>query len=115
MAELFYYALSSANKSGAAPQARVVVSSGIESTDMVVVLDDNGDVNEDAGDGDVVDQISQPRISTTSLASSFSDNLSDSFESSNEGSARKLPVNEIKQRRHSLNSKLTTHKQEKVK
>lgn len=71
---------------------------------MVVVIDDNDDVNEDAGDGDVVDQISQPGISTTSgPASSFSDSLSESFESSNEGSAGKLPANEIKLRRHLLN------------
>ena len=79
--------------------ATVMVSSGIETTDMVVVID-------------VVDQISQPRISTTSPASSFSESLSESFESSNEGSAGKLPANEIKQRRHLLNSKLATHKQE---
>lgn len=48
---------------------------------MVVVIDDKDDVNEDAGDGDVVDQISQPGISTTSPASSFSNSLSESFES----------------------------------
>ncbi|KAK2549942.1 hypothetical protein P5673_029547 [Acropora cervicornis] len=78
---------------GASP-ATVMVSSGIETTDMVVVIDDNDDVNEDAGDGDVVDQISQPGIFTTSPASSFSDSLSESFESSDEGSAEKLPANE---------------------
>ena len=94
--------------------ATVMVSSGIETTDMVVVMDDKDNVNEDAGDGDVVDQISQPGISTTSPASSFSDSLSESFESSNEGSKEKLPANEIK-RRHLLNSKLATHKQEKLK
>lgn len=65
MAELFYYTLSYANKSGAAPLAKVMVSSDIETTDMVVVIDDNDNVNEDAGDGDVVDHISQPGISTT--------------------------------------------------
>jgi len=42
---------------------------------MVVVINDNDDVNEDTGDGDVVDQINQPGISTTSSASSFSDSL----------------------------------------
>ena len=46
--------------------ADVMVSSGIETTDMVVVIDDNDNVNEDAGDGDVVDHISQPGISATS-------------------------------------------------
>ena len=46
--------------------AKVMVSSGIETTDMVAVIDDNDDVNEDTGDGDVVDHISQPGISTTS-------------------------------------------------
>ena len=97
MAELFYYTLSYANKSGAAPLAEVMVSSGIETTDMVVVIDDNDNVNEDAGDGDVVDHISQPGISATSPASSFSDSLSESFKSSNEGSAGKLTANEIKQ------------------
>lgn len=53
-----------------------MVSSEIETTDMVVVIDNNDDVNEDAGDGDVVDQIGQPGISTTSPASSFSDSVS---------------------------------------
>ena len=66
MAELFYYTLSYANKSGAAPLAKVMVSSGTETTHIVVVIDDNDSVNEDAGDGDVVNHISQPGISTTS-------------------------------------------------
>jgi len=56
--------------------ATVMVSPGIETTDMVVVINDNDDVyNEDAGDGDAVDQINQSGISTTSSASSFSDSL----------------------------------------
>ena len=70
--------------------ATVMASSGIETTDTVVVIDDNDDANEDAGDGDVIDQISQPGISTTSPASSFSDSLSESFESSNDGSAGEI-------------------------
>ena len=41
--------------------ATVMVSSGIETIDMVVI-DHNDGVNEDAGGGDVVDQISQAGI-----------------------------------------------------
>lgn len=69
---------------------------GIEIIDMVVVIDDNNDVNEDVGDGDVVDQVSQLGILSIFLVFLFLDSFLESFESLNEGSVGKLFVNEIK-------------------